>query len=172
MKSFVKRAFVLTAVVSALGSSAFLLNAAGEPSAETPAVAKAGASSTSLPTSEANEWNVGELRPDGLRLVPSPPHDASRVLDPQLFAAVPDVERAYWIATQIPEVLNQLYCWCACEDRGQHRSNLACFEDGMGVSCDVCRGTAEIAYEMVQAGITDAARIQAAVDAEWAPRGA
>lgn len=36
----------------------------------------------------------------------------------------------------------------------------------------VCQGTAEIAYEMVQRGITDAAKIQAAVDAKWTPPGA
>ena len=54
--------------------------------------------------------------------------------------------------------------------RGVHRSNLQCFEDEMGVNCDVCQGTAEIAYEHVQRGVTDAATIQAAVDAEWGPR--
>ncbi len=78
---------------------------------------------------------------------------------------------AYWIATQIPEVMNQLYCWCGCENRGVHRSALGCFEDRMGENCDVCQGTAEIAYEMIQKGVTDAGKIQAAVDAKWAPKG-
>lgn len=110
-----------------------------------------------------------ETGESGLRLVPSGRSDASAVLDPEQFTG--DVRSAYWIASQIPEVLNQLYCWCGCIERGEHRSNLACFEDGMGVTCDVCRGTAEIAYELVQAGVTDAGAIQAEVDEVWAPRG-
>lgn len=112
-------------------------------------------------------WRVGELRDDGLRLIPSGRADASAVMDPEQFTG--EVRDAYWIATQIPEVLNQLYCWCRCADRGQHRSTLQCFEDAMGVSCGVCRGTAHIAYEMVGRGITDAGKIQAEVDARWGP---
>lgn len=113
-------------------------------------------------------WTVGELRRDGLRIIPTGRSDASAVLDPAQFADSTD-RHAYWVATQIPETLNQLYCWCGCENRGEHRSNLQCFEDRMGVDCDVCQGTAEIAYSMVQQGITDAAKIQAAVDAKWGP---
>lgn len=37
----------------------------------------------------------------------------------------------------------------------------------MGINCDVCQGTAEIAYSPVQQKSTSAAKIQAAVDAEW-----
>lgn len=116
-------------------------------------------------------WTVGELRADGLRIIPSGRSDAAAVLDPEQFENA-KVRNAYRIATQIPEVLNQLYCWCGCENRGVHRSNLQCFEDRMGVNCDVCQGTAEIAYDLVQNGITDAGEIQATVDAQWAPPGA
>lgn len=115
-------------------------------------------------------WTVGQLRDDGLRIIPGGSSDASAVLDPEQFRG--QTRRAYWIATQIPEVLNQLYCWCGCENRGVHRSNLGCFEDLMGVNCDVCQGTALIAYDLVQKGVTDAGEIQAAVDAQWAPAGA
>lgn len=115
-----------------------------------------------LPASDAG-WTVGELRPDGLRLIPSGRSDAAAVLNPARFADS-SVRHAYWVATQIPEVLNQLYCWCGCENRGVHRSNLQCFEDQMAVNCDVCQGTAEIAYGLVQQGITDAGTIQAAVE--------
>lgn len=114
------------------------------------------------------QWAVGELRDDGLRIIPSGRSDNSAVLDPRQFVR-PEVQRAYAIAYEIPEVLNQLYCWCGCENRGVHRSNLGCYEDEMSVNCDVCRGTANIAYEMVQEGVTDTGEIQAAVDAEWAP---
>jgi len=40
----------------------------------------------------------------------------------------------------------------------------------MAVDCPVCLGTAEIAYQMNQKAITDAAKIQAAVDVMWRPK--
>ncbi|MBU7440625.1 hypothetical protein A8H39_03840 [Paraburkholderia fungorum] len=110
------------------------------------------------------------LRPDGLRIIPSGRSDASHVLDPAQFSDKA-VRHSYWVATQIPAVLNRLYCWCGCENRGVHRSNLQCFEDKMAVDCAVCQGTAEIAYQMTQNGVRDAGKIQAAVDAKWAPKG-
>ena len=115
-------------------------------------------------------WQVGELRADGLRIVPTGRADASAVLPPRQFTDSA-TRHAYWVATQIPEVLNQLYCWCGCENTGQHRSSLACFEDMMGTDCEICQGTAEIAYTMVRHGTTNAAKIQSAVDARWGPRG-
>ena len=115
-----------------------------------------------------SQWQVGMLRPDGLRIAVSGRDDASAVLDPQRFTR-PAVRHGYWIATQTPALLNKLYCWCGCENRGVHRSNLQCFEDNMATDCPVCLGTAEIAYDMSQKGITDAAKIQAAVDVRWRP---
>jgi hypothetical protein len=115
-------------------------------------------------------WHVGMLRPDGLRIIPSGRSDASHILNPNQFADK-DVRHSYWVATQIPATLNKLYCWCGCENRGIHRSNLQCFEDQMAVTCAVCQGTAEIAWRMTQAGVQDAGKIQAAVDAKWAPKG-
>ncbi|MCW5660067.1 MAG: hypothetical protein KIT60_20385 [Burkholderiaceae bacterium] len=108
------------------------------------------------------------LRPDGLRIVVTGRDDASKVLDPAQFSAE-RVQRGYRIAARIPAVLNRLYCWCGCENRGEHRSNLQCFEDRMAEDCEVCLGTAEIADDMTRKGITDAAQIQAAVDVHWGP---
>ncbi|MFM0174099.1 PCYCGC motif-containing lipoprotein [Paraburkholderia sediminicola] len=115
-------------------------------------------------------WRVGMLRPDGLRIIPSGRSDASHVLNPNQFSDR-DVRHSYWVATQIPATLNKLYCWCGCENRSIHRSNLQCFEDQMAMTCAVCQGTAEIAWRMTQAGVQDAGKIQAAVDAKWAPKG-
>ena len=95
--------------------------------------------------------------------------DASHVLDPTRFSQ-PEVSHSYWVARQIPALLNKLYCWCGCENRGIHRSNLQCFEDAMAEDCPVCRGTAEMAYEMSGKGVTDAAKVQAAVDVVWGPK--
>lgn len=124
----------------------------------------------SNPVQQVPGWRVGMLRPDGLRIIPGGRSDASQVLNPSQFADK-DVRHSYWVATQIPAMLNKLYCWCGCENRGVHRSNLQCFEDQMAVTCAVCQGTAEIAYQMTQAGVQDAGKIQADVDAKWAPKG-
>lgn len=115
-----------------------------------------------------DEWEVGELRPDGLRIVPSGRADASAVLDATQFSE-PRTRHAYRIATQIPDVMNQLYCWCGCENSGQHRSSLACFEDRMGEDCDICQETAEIAFAMVRRGEARPGTIQAALDRKWGP---
>ncbi|HKL89255.1 MAG TPA: PCYCGC motif-containing (lipo)protein [Salinibacter sp.] len=116
----------------------------------------------------SGDWQVGQLRPNGLRIKPSGRSDASAVLDPNRFTR-PEVKKAYRIAHEIPSMLNKLYCWCGCENRGVHRSNLGCFEDEMAVNCAVCRGTAEIASRMLEDGVTDAGKIQAAVDEDWGP---
>lgn len=158
------RALVLVLIAVGAGVGlAWMSHRAGHPAAA--AVPRAGD-----PPSGVAGWSVGELRPDGLRIVPSGRNDAADVLDPDRFQR-PEVRQAYRIATEIPETLNQLYCWCGCENRGVHRSNLGCFEDEMGVNCDVCRATAEIARDMTRQGVWDAAAIQAAVDDRWAPAG-
>ena len=118
----------------------------------------------------ATAWHIGTLGPDGLRIIPNGRSDASHVLKPSQFSGKA-VRHAYWVATQIPVTLNKLYCWCGCENQGVHRSNLQCFEAEMAETCAVCQGTAEIAYQMARAGVQDAGRIQAAVDAKWAPKG-
>lgn len=113
-------------------------------------------------------WEVGELRADGLRLVPSGPWTAADVLAPRALRSEADLE-VYGIAREIPGILNQLYCWCGCVKQGRHRSALACFEDPSATGCGVCRETARIASREVRRGITDPARIQRAVDRQWAP---
>ena len=115
-----------------------------------------------------DSWEVGALRADGLRLVPSGRADASAVIDPASFEH-PMSRELYGIAAEIPDVLNQLYCWCGCVKHGRHRSALACFEDRSAIGCGVCQETARIAWREMQRGVRDPARIQRAVDVEWAP---
>jgi hypothetical protein len=126
---------------------------------------------SSNPIQRIPGWRVGMSRPDGLRIIPTGRYDASHVLDPRQFKDKA-VRHTYSVATQIPATLNKLYCCVVARiGGGEHRSILQCFEDQMAVSCAVCRGTAEIAYQMRRDGIQDAGKIQAAVDAKWAPKG-
>lgn len=48
-------------------------------------------------------------------------------LSPALFTGV--VAQAYQLAREIPQVLDQLYCWCKCIENHGHKSNLSCFVD-------------------------------------------
>jgi hypothetical protein len=38
--------------------------------------------------------------------------------------------RAHEIAQEIPEILDQLYCYCECDKHQGHKSLLSCFTDG------------------------------------------
>jgi hypothetical protein len=46
-------------------------------------------------------------------------------LSPQRFRG--NVKRAYQIAREIPEVLDQLYCYCRCLENFNHKNLLSCF---------------------------------------------
>lgn len=51
-------------------------------------------------------------------------------LAPVLFTGV--VAQAYQVAREIPQILDQLYCWCKCIENSGHKSNLSCFVDSHG----------------------------------------
>jgi hypothetical protein len=52
-------------------------------------------------------------------------------LDPAGFSG--QAALAYQVAREIPEVLDQLECYCACEQYG-HVSLLSCYTDGHGAT--------------------------------------
>ena len=49
-------------------------------------------------------------------------------LSPALF--VGKTAQAYQIALEIPGVLDQLYCYCACDKHQGHKNLLSCYTDG------------------------------------------
>jgi len=49
-------------------------------------------------------------------------------LDPARF--VGKAAAAHRVAREIPDVLDQLYCYCACDKQQGHKSLLSCFTDG------------------------------------------
>ena len=51
-------------------------------------------------------------------------------LSPALF--VGQTARAYQIAHDIPDILDQLYCYCECDKHLGHKSLLSCFTDDHG----------------------------------------
>jgi len=49
-------------------------------------------------------------------------------LDPAQF--VGKAAAAHRVAREIPDVLDQLYCYCGCDKHQGHKSLLSCFTDG------------------------------------------
>ncbi|MCC7201257.1 MAG: hypothetical protein IT393_01130 [Nitrospirae bacterium] len=76
------------------------------------------------------------------------------------------IREAYAAAAEIPEVLDQLYCYCYCAEEHGHRSLRTCFTDGHGSGCDICMMEAIRAKELHDKGhsIKD---IRAAIDSEF-----
>jgi hypothetical protein len=53
-------------------------------------------------------------------------------LDPVKFSG--KARDAYQVAKDIPQVLNQLPCFCGCMNDAGHKNNLHCFTDNHGVT--------------------------------------
>ena len=94
---------------------------------------------------------------------PLPPADAlatnpfllasSGTLSPDLFAD-PVARDAYQAAKDVPEVLEQLPCYCGCMQHFGHKNNLFCFKDAHGSECSVCEGIAIDARQMHKQGLS------------------
>ncbi len=54
-------------------------------------------------------------------------------LPPEAFSE-PEVRQAYQIAKDVPEVLEQVPCYCGCYGSAGHRNNLDCYKDSHGVT--------------------------------------
>ena len=71
-------------------------------------------------------------------------------LSPALF--VGKIETAYQVAHDMPDVLDQLYCYCECDQHSGHRSLLSCYTDHHAANCDVCVNEALDASRMMKQG--------------------
>jgi hypothetical protein len=63
-----------------------------------------------------------DLKNENIRL-----REIRLTLSPQKFSG--KVRRSYEIARAIPEVLDQLYCYCRCRENFGHKNLLTCFVD-------------------------------------------
>ena len=75
-----------------------------------------------------------------------------QTLSPELFAD-PTAREAYQAAKDVPEVLEQLPCYCGCMQHFGHKNNLFCFMDEHGSACSVCEGIAIDAKKMHKDGV-------------------
>jgi len=91
--------------------------------------------------------------------------DPGATLSPALFQGV--TREAYQVAKDIPEVLEELPCFCGCMKERAHQSNLDCFKDDHSSYCAVCQNIALDAAAMHKRGI-DVVEIRKAVVDKYA----
>jgi hypothetical protein len=77
---------------------------------------------------------------------------AADVLSPSMFGDE-KTRAAYQTAKDIPEVLEQLPCFCGCMSSIGHKNNLFCFKDQHGAGCDMCQNIALDARKMHDQGM-------------------
>jgi hypothetical protein len=107
------------------------------------------------------------LRPDSQRVDESSRLVKSAdVLSPTIFSDE-KTRAAYQVAKDIPEVLEQLPCFCGCMTSFGHKSNLFCFKDQHGAGCDMCQDIALDARKMHDQGMS-IAQIQDTIKAKYA----
>src|SRR5437870_3424523 len=75
------------------------------------------------------------------------------VLSPTLFSDE-KTRAAYQVAKDIPEVLEQLPCFCGCMTSFGHKNNLFCFKDQHGSGCNICQDIALEARDMHNKGFS------------------
>jgi len=85
-------------------------------------------------------------------------------LSPALF--VGQTERAYQVAQEIPDVIDQLYCYCECDKHSGHRSLLSCYTDNHAANCDICQDEALDAAQMMKQG-RGMAEIRSRIDGKY-----
>ncbi len=91
---------------------------------------------------------------------------SAEVLSPALFTDE-KARAAYQVAKDIPEVLEQLPCFCGCMMNMGHKNNLFCFKDQHGSACDICQDIALDARKMHDQGLP-IAQIQENIRAKYA----
>ena len=61
-------------------------------------------------------------------------------LSPEMFTG--RTREAYQAAKDVPEVLEQLPCYCGCRQIFNHENNLFCFRDEHASACTICEDIA------------------------------
>ena len=79
--------------------------------------------------------------------------EAAGVLSPSLFTDE-KTRAAYQTAKDIPEVLEQLPCFCGCMSSFGHKNNLFCFKDQHGSGCNLCQDIALDARKLHDQGMS------------------
>lgn len=87
-------------------------------------------------------------------------------LEPAAFKRT-DIQKAYQVAKDIPDVLAQQPCYCYCKRKG-HRGLLDCFKTDHAASCTICVKEALLAGEMHRQGKSAEEIRNAIMQGQWA----
>jgi hypothetical protein len=90
--------------------------------------------------------------------------ETKATLSPALF--IGQTEKAYQIAQEMPDVIDELYCYCECDKHSGHRSLLSCYTDNHAANCDICQDEALEAAQMVKQGY-GMAEIRSRIDGKF-----
>ncbi len=63
-----------------------------------------------------------------------------------------EVRKAYEAAHKIPEILDQMFCYCGCDITDGHCTLLDCYLSNHSVDCTECKGEAMMCLKMTSAG--------------------
>jgi hypothetical protein len=64
------------------------------------------------------------------------------------------IGESYRAAAEIPDLLDQLYCYCECETTVGHKSLKSCFVDLHGANCGICQKEALLAWRLNRKGLS------------------
>src|SRR4030095_15571669 len=82
------------------------------------------------------------------------------ILDPNLFSDSrfePEAKASYEVAQKYPKTLDQLHCFCECQESMTHRHKtlLTCFTSNHAAGCGICMREALLAGELKDKGTPD-----------------
>lgn len=113
-------------VLGGLASAWYLTSGGGSPGSESLSAEQMQQPAESLPPSLQ-----GRMVLPARARVPRP-----NTLSPESFSSNsnPEIYNAYKAAKDVPEVLEQMPCYCGCFASSGHRNNLDCYTDNHGVT--------------------------------------
>ena len=111
-------------------------------------------------TREPSRTVIGELKPAGAYVR----RENKPTLSPALF--VGQTERAYQVAQEISDTIDQLYCYCECDKHSGHVTLLSCFTDNHAANCDICQDEALDAAKLMKQGY-GMAEIRSRIDGKF-----
>ncbi len=74
------------------------------------------------------------------------------VLSPALFGG--RTALAYQYAAEIPEIIDNQFCYCYCRKQFNHKTLLTCFTEDHGAKCSICQNEVFRSYQLYKEGLT------------------
>lgn len=96
--------------------------------------------------------NQSRLPERPIRISPLDLIETRPVLSPAVFSG--RAALAYQHAAEIPEVLDNQFCYCYCRMNFNHKTLLTCFTDDHGANCSICQNEVFRTYQLHKKGLS------------------